>query len=368
MQENVILQRRFLKRAVRILNAVFHVVKAVCVHIEDYRVRGGSGVNIILIVGVCQCAVVSARIEDHAARIGIALLGHIYEPKPVPVQDTVSDFFSGVGGVVYTLLRAGRHADYAAHAALEERVAVLIAAETVPEHDSLVHAAFVCRRECLPVQSFARFFGELLCACVVLRERGENIERVGIAAGIRQGARLEKAALKHPVRRVLKITERFEGKPRRVVFPGSELCLCRLVCLAVQLIIAARDVLCAAVFLVPLARPRVIPGGEQLLGVFCIIKLHALLVPEKKQSRSKKRERAYKQYFLRFCRHILSPWFPEKFSNTGNKMHCPPSYSHKANHKRNITGGYTMKDVAYNPSALLVVGMLIAAAYTLLGI
>ena len=27
-----------------------------------------------------------------------------------------------------------------------------------------------------------------------------------------------------------------------------------------------------------------------------------------------------------------------------------------------------MKDVAYNPSALLVVGMLIAAAYTLLGI
>ena len=49
-------------------------------------------------------------------------------------------------------------------------------------------------------------------------------------------------------------------------------------------------------------------------------------------------------------------------------MLCPPSYSNKAKNKRNITGGYTMKDVAYNPSALLVVGMLIAAAYTLLGI
>ncbi len=35
---------------------------------------------------------------------------------------------------------------------------------------------------------------------------------------------------------------------------------------------------------------------------------------------------------------------------------------------QNITGGYTMKDVVYNPSALLIVGMLIAAVYTLLGI
>ena len=223
----------------------------------------------------------------------------------MPVQDTVSDFFSGVGGVVYTLLRAGRHADYAAHAALEERVAVLIAAETVPEHDSLVHAAFVCRRECLLIQSFARFFGELLCACVVLRERGENIERVGIAAGIRQGARLEKAALKHPVRRVLKITERFEGKPRCVVFPGSELCLCCFICFTVQLIVAARNVIGAAVFFVPLARPRVIPGGEQLLSVSGVVKLHALFVPEKEQSRREKYPDAYKQYFLRLCRYHI---------------------------------------------------------------
>ena len=97
MQEDVVLQRCFLKCAVGVLNVTFNVVKAVCVHIEDYRVRGCAGVNVVLIVGVCKRAVVSARIEDHAARIGIALLGHIYEPKPVPVKYTVADVSTGVG-------------------------------------------------------------------------------------------------------------------------------------------------------------------------------------------------------------------------------------------------------------------------------
>ena len=119
---------------------------------------------------------------------------------------------------------------------------------------------------------------------MILRERGEHVERVGIAARVRQGARLEKAAFQRSVRRVLKIPECFECKPRRVVFPGCELRRCRFICFTVQLIVAARDVLGAAVFFVPFARTGLIPGGEQLIGVFGVVKLHAFFAPEKEQN------------------------------------------------------------------------------------
>jgi hypothetical protein len=52
----------------------------------------------------------------------------------------------------------------------------------------------------------------------------------------------------------------------------------------------------------------------------------------------------------------------EFFYFSGNFPHPPPSNGHRTKNK----GEYTMDDLRFDPSALLIVGMLIGVVYTLL--
>ena len=379
VQEDIVFDPRLLERAVAVLDLFRGVGVAVGIAQEHDGIRQIRGVGVLRQVAVGQRLVVAARPEDHAARLGPRVLRHVDQPKADPIERPAAEVLARVFAGPDRLVRARGHGRHAREAAIPDGLAVPVVAELVPERDRLVHAAGVGSLESLFILRLKRLL-DLLRRARIIPELLEQSDPLAETAALEHLSGTPEIAFQRASCRVLKVAQRKKGVPRFQILPRIEQLLrltqARPLLQQLELRLAVGRLGSQAEGLIGGPRRNVVAGRVQGLRLpervlICLLPLprHAKADADARQQGEHQHEQGYFQGF----RHVVPPK-----SSLGVRVRTPVCQPNRKRLKKQAgdrelfspgrvlrssnkdKGVQIMDDLRYNPSALLLVGLLIA--------